>query len=140
MVSLFLDRLASLANDPERKATRKADHAVLETVKERGVSDADLKRLRAAVKEAQTTPAPEVIAAAAPDGRLEALRALRAWYIDWAETARVVLTRRDHLIRVGLATRKRSQPPTPIRVAAAEPSPAPAAAHALPETSSVTTA
>ena len=71
-----------------------------------------------------------------PDGRLEALRALRAWYIDWAETARVVLTRRDHLIRVGLATRKRSQPPMPISVAEASPQAMPA----LPESSSTTVA
>jgi hypothetical protein len=41
------------------------------------------------------------------------LQALRAWYDDWSETARTVLTRRDHLIRVGLAHRKPRATPAP---------------------------
>lgn len=123
MVSIFLDRLASLANDPDRKATRKADHAVLETIKERGVTDAEIKHVRALVREAQATLVPEVMPPAESEARIEALRALRAWYADWAETARTVLTRRDHLIRVGLATRKRAQTPTPPVVTPAAPSP-----------------
>ena len=40
--------------------------------------------------------------------REEALRELRAWYKDWSETARAVIGRRDHLILMGLAHRKRS--------------------------------
>ena len=140
MVSIFLDRLASLANDPDRKATRKADHAVLETLKERGVSDAEIKHLRAVVQEAQATPVPEV-KLPETSARIEALRALRAWYTDWAETARAVLTRKDHLIRVGLATRKRPQPAMPIIVAASEPPPpAPEAMRALPMSSSTPSA
>jgi hypothetical protein len=144
MVSIFLDRLASLANDPDRKATRKADHAVLETIKERGVTDPEIKHLRGLVKEAQTTPVPDVVAPAETDARVEALRALRAWYTDWAETARTVLTRRDHLIRVGLATRKRTQTPAPPAVTPVVPSPAVApdapAMLALPMSSSTTAA
>ena len=36
----------------------------------------------------------------------EALRALRAWYRDWSETARAVIRRRDHLLMLGLSQRK----------------------------------
>jgi hypothetical protein len=38
--------------------------------------------------------------------RRAAQRALRAWFEEWATTARAVLSRRDHLIRLGLAKRK----------------------------------
>ena len=136
MVSMFLDRLASLANDPARKATRKADHAVLQTIKERGVSEAELTHLRAAVREAVAMPLPEVTPPNETEARIDALRALRAWYTDWAETARAVLTRRDHLIRVGLATRKRAQPPMPVIATTGAPPPAPDAMRALPMTAS----
>lgn len=47
----------------------------------------------------------------ATDSRLEGLRALRAWFDDWSETARTVVARRDYLIRLGLAKRKKSVTP-----------------------------
>jgi hypothetical protein len=37
------------------------------------------------------------------------LVALRAWYEEWSEIARVAVTRRDQLIRLGLASRKLRQ-------------------------------
>jgi hypothetical protein len=41
-----------------------------------------------------------------PAPRDQALRDLRAWYKDWAETARAVITRRDHLLLMGLGKRR----------------------------------
>ncbi len=38
---------------------------------------------------------------------IEALKALRIWYVEWADIARVEIKRRDRLIRLGLAARKR---------------------------------
>lgn len=35
--------------------------------------------------------------------------ALRAWYKDWAQTARAVIIRKDYLIMLGLSKRRRSQ-------------------------------
>ena len=44
-----------------------------------------------------------------------ALLKLHAWYREWSETARSVITRRDYLIRLGLAKRKgrRGEGPAP---------------------------
>jgi len=36
----------------------------------------------------------------------EHVAALRAWYEEWSEIARATVTRRDYLIRLGLAKRK----------------------------------
>ena len=108
LAELFLKRLGSLASDPERKATRKADHAALAMLETRRVTKADLKHLHALIVETHATPAvpPADEAHGESDGRLEALVALRAWYADWAETARIVLPRRDYLIRVGRRRRR----------------------------------
>jgi hypothetical protein len=106
-VKTFLDRLDALEGSPDRKGTRKADHAALETLAKRGVTKDERTRLRALAEIAQGFGAE-----AKPDPSAEArqadLIALRAWYDDWSETARSVITRRDHLIRLGLAKRKKS--------------------------------
>jgi hypothetical protein len=144
LVELFLQRLDSLGHDADRKATRKADHAALSMIEARGITKASLKHLNALVTEAQTPPAVAAVEAlgTANDDRLEALVALRRWYADWAGTARIVLNRREHLIRVGLASRKMRTPaPSAVVVTAAAPSappPAPDApvARALPMSTS----
>src|SRR4051812_48357830 len=41
------------------------------------------------------------------------LATLRGWYVDWAETARTVLKRRDQLIRLGLPKRVGRKPAAP---------------------------
>ena len=140
LVEIFLQRIAALGNDPDRKASRKADHAALAMLETRGITKATFKRLHALVNETHATPTvPRVEAPSSePDGRMEALLALRAWYTDWAETARVVLTRRDHLIRVGLASRKPRTPAppvvvvTPVAPSAPPPAPSEPAMLALP--------
>jgi hypothetical protein len=105
-VAKLLERLDALEKGPERKSTRKQDHAALATLAARGITPEERKRLRALVEAAQS-PAPEVddAPAGAEDARTDDLIALRAWFDDWAETARAVITRRDYLIRLGLARR-----------------------------------
>jgi hypothetical protein len=46
---------------------------------------------------------------------LRNLMALRAWYEEWSSIARVVIKRRDYLIRMGLAKRRvlAVEPPAP---------------------------
>jgi hypothetical protein len=105
-VATFLDRLDHLEGGVAREATREADHAALATLAARGITTEERTRLGSLVKIAQrfdaapdNSPCDERIS---PD-----LLALRAWYLDWSQTARAVIKRRDHLIRLGLARRKR---------------------------------
>ncbi len=106
-VSTLLDRLDALENAPEREATRAADRAALETLRKRGITPAERARLRETVALAQraTTPVVPLPEPEQQKHRIETLRELRAWYIDWSSTARSVIRRRDHLILMGLGKR-----------------------------------
>ena len=116
-VGTFLRRLDAL----DSSADRKADHAALETIARRGATKAERTRLRALVHLAESPPealvqSPEDIAAEQRD-----LIALRAWYNDWSETARTVITSRHELIRLGLAKRKSRKMPAPPPVVVVPP-------------------
>jgi hypothetical protein len=90
-------------------ATSKADQAALATLAARRLDEAERKRLRGLVAAAKAAPdSPPEAPPVAPNAaeRLEALKALRLWYEDWAEVAHALFKRRDHLIRLGLARRK----------------------------------
>lgn len=107
-MALFLDRLEMLQSSGERKATRKADHAALETLAQRGITKKVCEYLREQLVLASveaSSAAPEV-PAPSPTKRTEDLVALYAWLQDWSDTARAVITRRDHLIRLGIAKRR----------------------------------
>lgn len=110
-VRTLLDRFDALETSEEREATRKADHAALAKLAERGLHAQERARLRGLVNTATAlgtidTEAPEALAAREAE-YLEALKALRIWYVEWADVARVAIKRRDRLIRLGLAKRKR---------------------------------
>jgi hypothetical protein len=106
-VATLLDRLDALEGAPERKATRKADHAALALLAKRGVDEAERKRLRELVQIAQRPASAAPATEAADDGEQQAtFLKLYAWYSEWSETARALIKRRDHLIRMGLAKRK----------------------------------
>lgn len=109
-VATLLDRLDALEKSPERKATRKADQAALDTLTKRGIPTAERARLRALVTTAMTAAKAEEDASDAADDGVpnEALLKLHAWYGEWSEVARAVIKRRDHLIRLGLAKRKKT--------------------------------
>jgi hypothetical protein len=126
------DRLEALAGSPERAGTREADRLALQTLAQRGMDAAFFDKLREVVVLAREVvpPAPQ------PPGprsekREKALLELHAWYKDWSETARAVIKRRDHLILLGLAKRRRrargEQAPESVSVTVAEARPALAA-------------
>ena len=114
-MATFLDRLDELESSPEREATRSEDQAAIATLARRGIDAEYGQQLREIIAIGQSAEFPvELEPEAAVEGeRMEALRELRAWYEDWAETARSVVSRRDHLILMGLAHRRVTalQPP-----------------------------
>lgn len=117
-VRTFLDRLDALegkapGRDHKDKAVKAADKEALMVLGSRGITEGERQRLRGLLKiaeqgaelsaQAQRQAAESEQQAAT---RREALIALRAWYDEWAETARVIIKRRDQLIRLGLAKRR----------------------------------
>ncbi len=111
-VSMFLERLDALENGPERKSTRRADHAALATLAKRGITKEERAKMQQLIETAKGL-APEAQLDPSAEARQADLIALRAWYEDWSETARAVITRRDHLIRLGLAKRKKAAKRSP---------------------------
>jgi hypothetical protein len=108
----FLARVEALGG-PKRGADRDGDQKALAQLERRGVgadARAELRTLVAAVQkgDATRTPAAPVTADRADK------RALYAWYTEWADIARSLVSRRDHLIRLGLASRRKpAKKPTP---------------------------
>ena len=122
VVSTFLDRLDALESSPVRKASRKADHAALELLAQRGVTGDQRKQMRSLVKWIESTPA-EPLTTHAQSPRDAALLAVYEWVQDWTDCARTVITRRDQLIRLGIGKRRSRKtdaqpaappPPAPI--------------------------
>jgi hypothetical protein len=113
-ITTFLDRLDHLENGKDRKATRKADHAALAKLSERGISEAERARLRGLLKVAMASPEPAAAkapkeakpAAAKDEEPRKAKLALWTFYSEWSEIARADIKRRDYLIQLGLAKRK----------------------------------
>jgi hypothetical protein len=102
-VAKFLDRI-----DAFEKGS-KADKEALKTLATRGIDANERARLRELLKIAQSSPSvtrPDESAHAEREDLTSALVEIRAWFEDWSETARAVVARRDHLIRLGLARRK----------------------------------
>lgn len=138
-VMRFLDRLDDLERSPDRKATRKTDHAALAKLAERGITPEERARVRRLVLVAERSSEGAATPEAPPVADTsDALVRLRAMYDEWSEIARIVVTRRSDLIRLGLAKRRRSSTkggeapadgvnatatPTPPPVAAAWPVP-----------------
>lgn len=102
-VRTLLSRLSKLSG-PDGKAA-------LEILSRRSLTPAYRAELAALVKTAERYTAPT--ATPADDGSYhDGLRALRAWFEEWAELARSELSRKDYLLRLGLARRKRTTPAT----------------------------
>jgi len=115
-VGTFLLRLDGLERDPERAATRDDDRAALERLGARGLTEeerARVQRLVDTVQQGTTVPAETPRAAVAAD---TARAALYRWFDEWSEIAHVAITRRDLLIRLGLAS-----PRKPVKAGAAQP-------------------
>ena len=128
-VVTFLERRHALDKSADRKTTRAADHEALAVIEQTGTTRQTLDELKAFVDTVQSV-APAETASAAPDAdadadaeRLATLRKIYAWITAWGEVARTAVTRRDQLIRLGLAKR---------RAAKAKRAPAPPAAPTAP--------
>lgn len=107
-VATLLDRLDQLSAAPERKAARKADGAALATLESRGITAELRAQLRELIKTAQSAATPELALDPSAEERDAAMVELRAWYEDWSQTARAVITRKDYLVMLGLSRRRRS--------------------------------
>lgn len=113
-VKTFLDRLDALqgtaaGRDHKVKSTKQADAAALKTLAARGITESERTRLRKLIAAAERGEPPMQATAGDKqdaEARQEALASLRAWFDEWSETARVVIKRRDQLIRLGLAQRR----------------------------------
>ena len=119
--------------DPERQdpAVKADDEAAIELLAKRKLDAAERTRLKGRVQVA-LGPTSILPAATTAQGLLEqrntALVALRAWYDEWASTAKTVIKKRGHLIRLGLATRKKAvkkakKPATPAAPVTGTPKP-----------------
>jgi hypothetical protein len=106
-VTTFLARVEGLSS-----STLKGAAEVRETLRQRGLTDAEVKRVRGLLGQVRS---PAVEATSPNEGeRLEAEReqrralgALRDWFNDWATTLRPLLPLRDR-IALGLSVRKRA--------------------------------
>ncbi|HEU4408252.1 MAG TPA: hypothetical protein VFS43_23520 [Polyangiaceae bacterium] len=108
-VSTLLDRLDALESAPEREGTREADHAALETLEKRGITRAERRRLRELVRVARTAVSTQGVGdSPSQEQHKSDLIALHAWFEDWSEMARALIRRRDLLVLLGLARRKRA--------------------------------
>jgi hypothetical protein len=111
-VRTFLDRVAALRDgtDAARAATRSEDQAAWQLLVTRRIVDTnEEQRLRGLITEASTLPDMPAPVQPDPSLRQQTARALDAWLRDWRETARVLVTRRDYQIRLGLAERRASK-------------------------------
>lgn len=106
VAGVLLDRIDRLGAEPV--GANPSNDAALATLDKRGFGPgvrADLRRLVERSK--RFSPGPP---RAGPAVDLDAAHAaLYAWWRDWSATARVVITRRDQLIRLGLAERRRTE-------------------------------
>jgi hypothetical protein len=120
-VSRLLDRLNAL-----EASANEADRAAIATLAGRGIGKDERARLLELVHVAQVgTSGDPLPVSPGEQQRAETLAALHAWYVDWSETARTVIRRRDFLVMLGVAKRRRhdNQPVAPGPVVMPAPSP-----------------
>lgn len=112
-VSPDVGMAAGIFRDVPRDTCREA----IELLARRGLDAEERQRLAGLVRVALgSTETIELHTPAEPlrlERRRAAQRALRGWFEEWTTTARAVLSRRDHLIRLGLAKRKAPAPRPP---------------------------
>jgi hypothetical protein len=103
----LLDRVDVLENGKDRVEFRAADHAALATLSKRGLTKEKRIELRKMQNAAEGHSANQSDPMQSNDARnLQYLYEARAWYEEWSGLARKVVTRRDYLIRAGLAQRR----------------------------------
>jgi hypothetical protein len=106
-VATFLQRRHALEKSIERKPSRAADHEALAVIEQTGTTKETLKELQAMVDAVQSVAPTESAPALDVDARrLATLRKIYAWITAWSEMARTVITRRDQMIKLGIAKRR----------------------------------
>ncbi|MCA9628580.1 MAG: hypothetical protein KC766_12970 [Myxococcales bacterium] len=109
-IRALLDRMDQMEKGPSRKATRKQDAEALALLAERGIDSEARNHLRALLAIAQRAEEPPPLSNEAKDAaqlaHVETLVSLREWFEEWSEIARACVSRRDYLIRMGLASRR----------------------------------
>ena len=115
-IATFLSRLDQLESGEGREATREQDQAALVSLATRGITKEERTRLAELLVAArQMATPPPAVEQLDPEDKAKELAALRAWYQDWADTARAAIKRRDLLVRLGLTKRKKSKSaPEPV--------------------------
>ena len=101
-VAKLLERLNALEKTKEGQAA-------LATLAERGIDAAERGRMAALVKIAKRGTQPQPVDESdesKQEAYMQTLVELRDWYTEWAEVARINITRRDYLIALGLAERR----------------------------------
>jgi hypothetical protein len=82
---------------------------VMATMAASGYTPEERRRLREVVKVAKSGARPPEPAADPDEVHLQDLTALYRWHHKWSAIARLVITRRDYLIRLGLANRRETK-------------------------------
>ena len=114
----LVSRVGALRQGTLPDVTEEQAEQALALLAARGLDEDAWARLAALVAQAQTASTEEAPTPATSRAELEAaLRKARAFYDEWSAIARAVITRRDHLILLGLATRRSPKPagaPAPV--------------------------
>jgi hypothetical protein len=114
----LVSRVGALRQGTLPDVTEEQAEQALALLAARGPDEDAWARLAALVAQAQAASTEEAPTPAASRAELEAaLRKARAFYDEWSAIARAVITRRDHLILLGLATRrspKAAEVPEPV--------------------------
>lgn len=109
-VQSLLQRLDRLEQGTDRSSEQHAkDLEALALLAQRGIDADERKRLDGLVKQAIAL-GPDAGTGAADPAHDQAAQALYGWYRDWAKTAHAVVSKRAHLISLGLAKRRASAP------------------------------
>jgi hypothetical protein len=112
-VATLLQRVKALesGSDKDRAATKAEDKKAVDLLATRRFDKTERDRLEKLVETALGPTAP-LDATPADQGaaRREALTSLRGWFEEWSATARAVVKKKSHLIRLGLANRKSPAP------------------------------
>lgn len=126
-IHILLDRLTALESSADRKSSRKADHAALDALASRGITESSRKHLAdlITIVQSETTAAVPT----SQSERAKKLTALYDWVTDWSDTAHALIQNRGALIRLGVAKRrtKKDDAVTPVAPVVITPAPAPVA-------------
>lgn len=114
-VQTLLERIEALRGTP-------GGDAALATLAARGVDEKTRQELAEAVRVVQGGGVEaDPLKSTKPDDEAvheQALLALREWFVEWSEIARLCIERRDALIRLGLAERRSADNDTNVRMPA----------------------